>query len=292
MKLRMIFLILSFCLFPTVVFGQSSDYQTIYFLDINENEIWANGAIFQTDVACKRENGAVMVPLGAFFSAANFATVCDTKAQQFQADIDGTLFSVDGTSQRIGFGDSQYFTFLPPQWVEGECYVAFQDLSGIMDHDAANGILSFSVGSDFMERIKNHCNRLQQSTRYVFDAKKGVVFRENKLLPFEETIYLHQGSLMLPLRDMMQALDEDCILAWEDETKVVQIQFQDQQITLDTVSQRLFLDGREIYLKQPTEIHHQHVFLSFRDWANLLDIHEESIFWDAERKAALVRIHS
>ena len=292
MRIYIICFILSFLIFSTTIFGQSPnyDYQTTYLMETNLKGIRINGALIQTDSACLEENGVVMVPLLTFLSFARFSTLNDYETEQFQADIDGFLFYVDGVNDKIGFEDYQYSALVPPLFINEECYVSFQDLSGLMSYDSTNGLISMSVGNDFIERIENHCREMQQSEIYVFPANESTIYKGKQPIHFNERTYIQNDYMMIPLRDTIQALYKNSEIQWNKEKNLVQAQLNEKYLTLDTVNQKFFINGEEVYLEQNTEMINNHFFISLRGFAKILGLYDTAIYWNEEVKSAYVRI--
>ena len=292
MKVCIICIILSSLIFSVSAFGQSlnPEYQITYLMDINQKGIYINGTPSQTDAACIKENDIVFVPIRTFFSAAGFSTFSDDETQKFKADIDGTLFYVDGVNNQIGFGNFKYTPLIPPQFIGEECYVSFQDLLGLMDYDSVNGFIYMSVGSDFIEKIENHCKEMQKGEIYIFPVNESIIYRDNKPISFNEKIHIQNGYMMIPLRDTIQTLNPNAEIQWNEEKKMAQIQFNDKMLTFDTVNQKVYVNKYELHLKQNIETQNNHLFISLRDFANIVGLSDYLIYWDAERKTAYVRM--
>ena len=292
MKVRIICIILSFLIFPATVFGQAlnNDYQTTCLMDINQKGIYVNGTLYQTDATCIKENDVVLVPMCAFLSAAGFPTISNDETQQFEANIEDTLFYVDGLNNQIGFGDFKYTTLISPQFIDGECYISFQDILGLIDYDSINGFIYMSVGNDFVEKTENYFRKMQQSKIYIFPTNENIVYLENETITFNEKIYIENGYIMIPLRDIVQMLNQNTEIQWNEEKKLAQIQFNDKQLILDIVNKKAYVNKYELYLKQNMQIQNNHLFISLRDFANLIGVSDNSIYWDAQRKAAYIRM--
>ncbi len=292
MKVCIICIILSSLIFSVSAFGQYSnpEYQITYLMDINQKGIYINGTPSQTDAACIKENDIVFVPIRTFFSAAGFSTFSDDETQKFKSDIEGTLFYVDGVNNQIGFGDFKYTPLIPPQFIGEECYVSFQDLLGLMEYDSVNGFIYMSVGSDFIEKIENHCKEMQKGEIYIFPVNESIVYRNSKPISFNEKIHIQNGYMMIPLRDTIQTLNPNAEIQWNEEKKMAQIQFNDKTLTFDTVNQKVYVNKYELHLKQNIETQNNHLFISLRDFANIVGLSDYLIYWDAERKTAYVRM--
>ena len=96
--------------------------------------------------------------------------------------------------------------------------------------------------------------------------------------------------MMIPLRDTIQALYKNSEIQWNKEKKLVQAQLNDKYLTLDTVNQKIFINGEELYLEQNTEMINNHFFISLRDFAKILGLYDTAIYWNEEVKSAYVRI--
>ena len=292
MKVCIICIILSSLIFSVSAFGQYSnpEYQITYLMDINQKGLYINGTPSQTDAACIKENDIVFVPIRTFFSAAGFSTFSDDETQKFKSDIEGTLFYVDGVNNQIGFGNFKYTPLIPPQFIGEECYVSFQDLLGLMEYDSVNGFIYMSVGSDFIEKIENHCKEMQKGEIYIFPVNESIVYRNSKPISFNEKIHIQNGYMMIPLRDTIQTLNPNAEIQWNEEKKMAQIQFNDKTLTFDTVNQKVYVNKYELHLKQNIETQNNHLFISLRDFANIVGLSDYLIYWDAERKTAYVRM--
>lgn len=292
MKVCIICIILSSLIFSVSAFGQYSnpEYQITYLMDINQKGLYINGTPSQTDATCIKENDIVFVPIRTFFSAAGFSTFSDDETQKFKSDIEGTLFYVDGVNNQIGFGDFKYTPLIPPQFIGEECYVSLQDLLGLMDYDSVNGFIYMSVGSDFIEKIENHCKEMQKGEIYIFPVNESIVYRNSKPISFNEKIHIQNGYMMIPLRDTIQTLNPNAEIQWNEEKKMAQIQFNDKTLTFDTVNQKVYVNKYELHLKQNIETQNNHLFISLRDFANIVGLSDYLIYWDAERKTAYVRM--
>ena len=71
---------------------------------------------------------------------------------------------------------------------------------------------------------------------------------------------------------------------------MAQIQFNDKMLTFDTVNQKVYVNKYELHLKQNIETQNNHLFISLRDFANIVGLSDYLIYWDAERKTAYVRM--
>ena len=67
-------------------------------------------------------------------------------------------------------------------------------------------------------------------------------------------------------------------------------QLNEKYLTLDTVNQKFFINGEEVYLEQNTEMINNHFFISLRDFAKILGLYDTAIYWNEEVKSAYVRI--
>ena len=95
---------------------------------------------------------------------------------------------------------------------------------------------------------------------------------------------------MIPLRNTIQTLNPNAEIQWNEEKKMAQIQFNDKMLTFDTVNQKVYGNKYELHLKQNIETQNNHLFISLRDFANIVGLSDYLIYWDAERKTAYVRM--
>ncbi|MGYP005764957875 len=94
------------------------------------------------------------------------------------------------------------------------------------------------------------------------------------------------GYVMVPLRFVAEGLNSSAIVAWDDETKTVNIMLGDRVTKFTLGLDTMTINGVDVPVSTPMEIKDDRAFLSLRDVGHAMGIDDSKIYWDDETKTA------
>lgn len=107
----------------------------------------------------------------------------------------------------------------------------------------------------------------------------------DKAIPIEEP-YITEGQVMLPLRDIVEALSDQAITKWDEKSHEVTIMLNNRIISMNVESNTINLNGVVTPMLGKIEIKDGKTFLPMRDLGYALGVNDTNIKWNQETQTA------
>lgn len=98
--------------------------------------------------------------------------------------------------------------------------------------------------------------------------------------------YVQEGRIMLPVRDITEALSENAIVKWDEASNSVVVMYGSRIATFKVGEKVLNVNGVEIPMEAPAEITYEKVYLPIRELGYILGLNDSKIHWDPETNTA------
>lgn len=122
--------------------------------------------------------------------------------------------------------------------------------------------------------------REKQETPILYRDVISIPVSEQNTEP--EKGYLYNGTIMIPLRVVIENLSDSVSVQWNEETKTVVIRSGQRIGSIQIGNNIMNLNGVATPMKTAPEIKNSRVFISVEDMAYLLGINENNIQWNPE----------
>ena len=294
MKKAICFLI-SIFIFTVTTFANnlevSDQYSRTCYMNMNAKEIFVNSEQFETKYSFYDVNGYLMIPLNTLFSFAGLNTVIDSENKEFITDIGNSKLYINGKNKMMCYGDYKYRMIAPTIFTNDECFVALNDVIGIIEYDEINKCIFLSVGSDFEAALDNHFVQLSKQRIITATLDEDCIYKDDIPINIGTEIYNNNGYLMLPVRTMFSVFCRDAEITWNEKNKIANITLDDTSIELDYISQKIYMNSIELYyLDYPLDIKDNRLFLPLRLLQAIKILSEYDIYYDDTNKTAYMRI--
>lgn len=98
--------------------------------------------------------------------------------------------------------------------------------------------------------------------------------------------YVQEGRIMLPVRDITEALSSSAVVKWDGASNSVVVMYGSRIATFKVGEKILNVNGVEIPMEAPAEITYGRVYLPIRELGYILGLNDSKIHWDSETNTA------
>lgn len=250
--------------------------------------------------ACKVENGVFMIPIGTIFTVSGFKTETDKENGTFKAFLVGETLTIDSKTQCISIGGYSKKMLIPPQFLEDECYIAQNDFGNLISYHKDGQIqyiLWYAAAEEwFTDSIVEYIQREGKAHIYTAVLGTDTFLKDDVPLELDTTIYEKDGHLMLPIRALFTAIDENAQVSWDKENMVAKVEMKEDTLLFYPLENKIVDDKKEIFLSDSKDtgsmdIKDGRLFLPLRTVQTLLGVSDRDIYWNDLEKTASVRIY-
>ncbi len=96
--------------------------------------------------------------------------------------------------------------------------------------------------------------------------------------------YISNGYTMLPLRALLDISDPNVDIKWDSPSKTATISYNGKIFTIVANKETMMKDGKSVDLATAAEVADGRLFVSLRDWMQIMDIPSEQVNWDSATK--------
>ncbi|WP_313527885.1 stalk domain-containing protein [Anaerotignum sp.] len=96
--------------------------------------------------------------------------------------------------------------------------------------------------------------------------------------------YISNGYTMLPLRALLDISDPNVDIKWDSPSKTATISYNGKIFTIVANKETMMKDGKSVDLATAAEVADDRLFVSLRDWMQIMDIPSEQVNWDSATK--------
>lgn len=101
--------------------------------------------------------------------------------------------------------------------------------------------------------------------------------------------YLQNGYTMLPLRALLAVTDPDLDVKWNAATKTAYFFLDNEMVSIRVGTDTYTKAENKIALSTPAETKDGRLFVSLRDWMNILEIADSALTWDSATKTVTLQ---
>ncbi|MDD3393441.1 MAG: copper amine oxidase N-terminal domain-containing protein [Anaerotignum sp.] len=101
--------------------------------------------------------------------------------------------------------------------------------------------------------------------------------------------YLSNGYTMLPLRALLVLSDPNVEIKWDSPSKTATVSYNGKTVTLVAQQKTMIKDNEPTALSTAAEIKDGRLFVSLRDWMQIMEISDNQVSWDAKTKTVTLK---
>lgn len=101
--------------------------------------------------------------------------------------------------------------------------------------------------------------------------------------------YLKNGYTMLPLRALLAVSDPDLKVNWNADLFIAHTFIEDEFVTIQPGEAYYTKAENKVKLSTPAELKDRRLFISLRDWMEIMDIPESRLEWNAETQTVTLK---
>lgn len=124
------------------------------------------------------------------------------------------------------------------------------------------------------------------ATKIVLHVQEGVMLVNDKPANLEVPPYISEGRVMMPVRDISEALSGSATVTWDEKTQTVNILFGKNVVNMTVGSKTMVINATEAPMSGEVQIREGRAFIPMRDLGMALGIPDAEINWDEETKTA------
>lgn len=101
--------------------------------------------------------------------------------------------------------------------------------------------------------------------------------------------YITNGYTMLPLRALLVLSDPNVEIKWDTPSKTATVSYNGKTFTLVAQQETMIKDTESVALSTATEIKDGRLFVSLRDWMQIMGISDNQVSWDDKTKTVTLK---
>lgn len=130
---------------------------------------------------------------------------------------------------------------------------------------------------------------ITQNTYTISIGKKEI--RKNAEVAYTADVapYISNDYTMLPLRALLVISDPNVEIKWDSPSKTATISYNGKTFSVIANQATMTKDNQPINLATAAEVNEGRLFVSLRDWMQIMDISDDHISWDSETKTVTLK---
>ncbi len=273
------------------VYYPDISYAKSFIMRIGETVASTPRVDYDIKYPCKIENGILKLPVNTIFDVSGFQTDIDYHNRIFSVRLGSYDLAVDGKENTMKIGGYKMKLLVPPEFTEDECYIGYNDFTGIIDYDELNQIIIWSVeiGNVFPEEILRFVKEESECPIIAAYLETDRLLRDGVPIALDTDIYNKAGYLMLPVRGLFTAMDTGTEVIWYEDRNVVEVFSGNNKIEFRPFENKIFLNTEEISISGFMDVKDNRLFVPLRTLQAIESLSDYDVYWDDSSKAAFIR---
>lgn len=131
--------------------------------------------------------------------------------------------------------------------------------------------------------------KISENTYTISIGNKDIQKNDKLAYAADVAPYISNGYTMLPLRALLEISDPSVEIKWDSPSKTATISYNGKTFTIVANHETMTKDNDPIALSTVAEVNGGRLFVSLRDWMQIMDIPDEKVSWDSTTKTVILK---